>query len=63
MAIIKVGKLRELGDEQLTARLFEYQKELNSERGILATGGRTSNPGKIAELKKTIARLLTIQHE
>jgi large subunit ribosomal protein L29 len=63
MAIIKISKLREMSDEQLNASLFEYQKELNAERGMLATGGRTSNSGKISELKKTVARTLTIIHE
>jgi len=63
MAIIKKSKLRELSDAELSAKLFEYQKELNSERGMLAAGGRTSNPGKIRELRRTLARTLTIQHE
>ncbi len=63
MAIIKKSKLRELSDTELSAKLFEYQKELNTERGMLASGGRTSNPGKIRELRRTLARTLTIQHE
>lgn len=63
MAIIKKSKIREASDSELASKLLEYQRELNSERGMLATGGRTSNPGKISELKKTIARVLTIQHE
>lgn len=63
MAIIKKNKLRELAPAELQSKLFEFQKELNSERGMLATGGRTSNPGKIKTLKKTIARILTMIHE
>ena len=63
MAIIKMSKLREASDNELEAKLLEYQRELNSERGMLATGGRTSNPGKISQLKKTVARVLTIMTE
>ncbi len=63
MAIIKKSKIREMHDAELQARLFEFQKELNSERGMIATGGRTSNPGKIKQLKRSIARILTIVHE
>jgi large subunit ribosomal protein L29 len=63
MAIIKKSKMREMSDEELSAKLFEYQKELNAERGMLASGGRTSNPGKMRELRRTLARALTIQHE
>ena len=63
MAVIKMDKIRELQDAGLQAKLVEFQRELNSERGMLATGGRTSNPGKISELKRAIARMLTIAHE
>ncbi|MCX6771603.1 MAG: 50S ribosomal protein L29 [Candidatus Micrarchaeota archaeon] len=63
MAIIKKGKIREMSDSELSAKLFEFQKELNSERGKLASGGRTSNPGKISELRRSVARVLTIIQE
>lgn len=63
MAIIKKSKIRELTDAELQVRLFDFQKEINSERGMLATGGRVSNPGKIRGLKDAIARILTIIHE
>ena len=63
MAIIKTSKIREMTDAEMAAKLFEFQKELNSERGKLASGGRTSNPGKIRELRRTLARTLTIIHE
>ena len=63
MAIIKKSKMREMPDAELEAKLFEYHKELNAERGMLASGGRASNPGKIRELRRTLARALTIQHE
>lgn len=63
MAIIKKSKIREMTDDELKAKLFDFQKELNSERGMLATGGRASNPGKIRSLKVAAARILTILHE
>jgi len=63
MAIIKKSKIREMADAEMQSRLFEFQRELNTERGMLATGGRTSNPGKIRQLKKGIARMITILHE
>ena len=63
MAIIKKSKIREMAEAELQSKLFEFQKELNTERGMLATGGRTSNPGKISQLKKSIARIHTIISE
>jgi len=63
MAIIKKSKIREMQPAEMQSKLFEFQKELNSERGMIATGGRTSNPGKIKQLKRSIARILTMAHE
>lgn len=63
MAIMKAAKIREMADAELQAKLAEFQRELNAERGVLASGGRTSNPGKIRELRRSIARVITIQHE
>ena len=63
MAIIKTSKIREMTDAEMSAKLYEFQKELNSERGKLASGGRTSNPGKISELRRSVARVLTITRE
>jgi large subunit ribosomal protein L29 len=59
MAIIRKKELKSLGDEALKGRLFDVRKELYAERGLIASGGRSSNPGKIKELKRTVARILT----
>jgi len=43
----------------LINRLNELRLELAKERGQIAVGGSSSNPGKIKEIKRTIARILT----
>lgn len=63
MAIIKTREMAELGDSELMEKEEEFRRELNAERGKVATGGRTSNPGKIRELKRSVARILTILNE
>ena len=63
MAIIRVKELRGLEDSALEGRLAELRNELNSELGAVAAGGRASNPGRIRELRRTIARILTIKRE
>lgn len=60
---MKSSKIRELAESEMQTKLFEFQKELNSERGLLASGGRASNSGKLRELRKTVARIMTIMHE
>ncbi|MEM4555014.1 MAG: 50S ribosomal protein L29 [Candidatus Anstonellaceae archaeon] len=63
MAIIRKSNLRTLSDAELSQKLFQFRKELNAERGVIAAGGRSSNPGKVRQLKLAIARILTILHE
>ncbi|MFA5108423.1 MAG: 50S ribosomal protein L29 [Candidatus Micrarchaeia archaeon] len=60
MAIIKKKDLHSMAPEALDAKLFEVRRELNHERGMVASGGRAQNPGKIRELRKTVARILTL---
>ncbi len=45
--------------EDMHKRLSELRLELAKERGQIAIGGSASNPGKIREIKRTIARILT----
>ncbi len=63
MAIIRKKELKGMGKEALEARLFEVRKELNTEHGLVMRGGRSSNPGRIKELRHTVARILTYLHQ
>ncbi len=60
MAVIRLKDIVEMDAATLKVRLIELSNELNSERGIVASGGRATNPGRIKELRKTIARIFTI---
>ncbi len=63
MAIVRVKEVREMSDEQIEKQLKDLRNELLKERAITATGGAPENPGRIRELRRTIARILTIQKE
>ena len=54
--------LRALSAEELTAREAELKKELFELR-FQAAAGRLENTGKLKEVKKSIARLKTVQAE
>jgi large subunit ribosomal protein L29 len=54
--------LREMNDEQLTAELAETRKQLFELRFQAATE-RLDAPSELRKLRKTIARILTIQRE
>lgn len=59
MAIIKKRQLREMTDVDVSNRLKELRLELAKERGQIAIGGSPSNPGRVKEVRKTIAKILT----
>jgi len=58
-----VKELRELKDEDLDKRLSELRLELLKEQGNVKMGRPVKNPGRIKQIKKTIARILTIKQE
>jgi len=56
------GKLEELTIEELDRSLKESRDELRKER-FQAVTSKVDNPKKIKELKKHIARILTLKNE
>ncbi|MEM5836696.1 MAG: 50S ribosomal protein L29 [Candidatus Aenigmatarchaeota archaeon] len=59
----RVEELRKMKDEDLDKRLSELRLELLKEQGNIKTGRPIKNPGRIKQIKKTIARILTIKRE
>lgn len=56
-------EIRALSLEEQSAKLAELKKNLSKEKGLVASGTRPENPGKIRDSRKTVARILTIQRE
>jgi len=63
MAILRASEIRQKDEAELEADLAELRKNLMKIRGGLASGGIPEDVGKAREIKKTIARILTINHE
>lgn len=63
MAILRAEEIREMNDEEIQNELENLQSELLTETSVQAAGGAPDNPGRIRELKRTIARIKTIQTE
>ena len=61
--VLAPKEVRELNMEERAKRLKEIRQELMHEMGIKAMGGAPSNPGKIRELRRAVARVLTINLE
>jgi len=57
MEILKPKEIRKMGKEDKEIKLKELKLELMKSKGKISQGGSS----KIKEIKKTIARLLTIK--
>ena len=62
MAILKSKKIRNMTEKELTEKLNELRLELSKERASSEIGGTVKSPGRIKEIRKTIARILTIKN-
>jgi large subunit ribosomal protein L29 len=63
MAILRMKDIRKMKPEDLNTKLKELKLELLKEMGNVKMGRPIKNTGKIRELKKAIARILTYQKE
>ncbi len=61
MAILRSKEIAEMTSEELDEHLSELRLELMKIRGVLSSGGIPEDVGKSREIKKTIARILTIK--
>ncbi len=57
MAIMKMKKIRELGEKEFTEKRRELALELSKERASSEIGGTVKNPGRIREIRRTLARM------
>jgi len=63
MPILRVREIRQMPAEERRKKLDEIRTELVRLRTTVASGGTIENPGRIKELRKTMARILTIERE
>ncbi|MBI4399843.1 50S ribosomal protein L29 [Candidatus Micrarchaeota archaeon] len=60
MAILRMKEINAMDEETLNKKIEELKGELYVEKASIARGGKAINPGRIKELKRTIARILTV---
>lgn len=63
MAILRSDEIRDMDKDELKQEMTDLKQELVEERGQIEVGGFSENPGRIKEMKKTIARIKTILNE
>lgn len=63
MAILRLKDIRDMSSEERSEKVTEFRTELARLKTMVEAGGSIDNPTRIRELRKTIARLLTIEAE
>lgn len=63
MAILRAEEMREMGSDDLRDRMDDLNLELSKERGQIAVGGFPEDPGRLSEIRRTIARIKTVLQE
>jgi len=63
MPILRLKEIRDMSTEDRRKRLLELQTELVRLKTMIKAGGAIENPARVRELRKTIARILTIEGE
>ncbi len=59
--VLKIKEITAMSKEDLNSKLSEIRKELIKLNTQGSRGTTLKNPGQIKQIKKTIARILTIQ--
>ena len=59
----EVAELRKLSDEELRQKLDELWAELRQIRTEISMGGAVAKPARAKQVRRTIARILTILRE
>jgi large subunit ribosomal protein L29 len=63
MAILRSDEVRKMNPDERQDELDKIMMELIRERAVTSAGGAPESPGKIKEIRRTIARIKTIQTE
>ena len=59
MAIFRAKDVQQLSDVELQEQMDKIRLELIQHNGKVSAGGATENPGRIKELRRTVARMMT----
>ena len=63
MPLIRVKDIRDMSSEDRSKRLGQFRTELLRLRIMIKAGGTVENPARVKELRKAIAKILTVEQE
>lgn len=63
MSIFRIEEIRKMSEKERRGELESLMIDLMRERGVIATGGAPESPGRVKEIRRTIARIKTVEGE
>jgi large subunit ribosomal protein L29 len=63
MPIMRVKEIRNMPSDERAKKLSELRTEFLRLKTMSRAGGTVENPARVMELRRTIARILTIENE
>lgn len=63
MPILRKREMKQMLPEERSKKLSELRAELSRFRTTVSSGGTIENPSRIREIRKAIARILTIESQ
>lgn len=63
MPILRKKDIRDMSSDDRRKKVVELRTELVRLKTMVKAGGAIDNPSRIRELRKTIARILTVDNE
>jgi large subunit ribosomal protein L29 len=63
MAILRAKDVRKMDDKELEKHIRDLNLELAKEKANIHIGASVTSPGRIREVRRTIARVKTIKNE
>jgi large subunit ribosomal protein L29 len=63
MAILRIKEIKGMTPAEREKRLEELRAELTRARALRTGGGTIESPGRIREIRRAIARILTVNGE
>ena len=63
MPVMRIQEIREMSAEERTRRMDELRTELSKLKTMISAGGSVENPGRVKDLRRTIARVMTVIRE
>jgi large subunit ribosomal protein L29 len=63
MPIMRIKEIANMSNDDRAKRLSELRAELARMKTMIRAGGAIENPSRVRELRKAIAKILTIENE